>query len=83
MNARVSGRIICNIPDSQIDAARRGLGLAWMMQDFAIPLIESGDVVAVPDAWSGTFPGFHRYYPNRRPQSPAFAPVITALRWRG
>lgn len=83
MNVRVSGRIICNNRDVQIDAARRGLGLAWMMQDFAIPLIESGDVVGVLDDWCGEFSGFHLYYPSRRQHSHAFALVIGALRWRG
>lgn len=83
LNVRVSGRIICNNREVQIDAVRRGLGLAWMMQDYATPLIESGDVVGVLDDWCGEFPGFHLYYPSRRQHSHAFALVIAALRWRG
>lgn len=83
VNVRVSGRIICNDRAVQVDAARRGLGLAWMLQDFALPLLETGDLVAVLDDWSGEFPGFHLYYPSRRQHSHAFALVLRALRWRG
>jgi len=83
INVRVSGRIVCNNQEVRADAVRRGLGLAWMMQDFALPLLEDGDLVPVLDDWSGEFPGFHLYYPSRRQHSRAFALVIDALRWRG
>jgi len=29
------------------------------------------------------FPGYHLYYPSRRQQSPAFALLVEALRYRG
>lgn len=83
INVRVSGRIFCNNQEVRADAVRRGLGLAWMMQDFALPLLDDGDLVPVLDDWSGEFPGFHLYYPSRRQHSRAFALVIDALRWRG
>jgi DNA-binding transcriptional LysR family regulator len=83
LNVRVSGRIICNNRDVQVDAARRGLGLAWMLQDFATPLVETGELVAVLDDWCEEFPGFHLYYPSRRQHSHAFELILKALRWRG
>lgn len=83
LNVRVSGRFVCNNRNLQVDAARRGLGLAWMLQDFALPLIESGDLVGVLDDWCNEFPGFHLYYPSRRQHSHAFQLIINALRWRG
>lgn len=83
LKVRVTGRIICNNRNVQIDAAKRGLGLAWMLQDFALPLIESGELVGVLDAWCDEFSGFHLYYPSRRQHSHAFELIINALRWRG
>jgi len=33
--------------------------------------------------WCPPFPGYHLYYPSRRQQSPAFALLAEALRYRG
>lgn len=83
LNVRVSGRIICNNREVQVDAARQGLGLAWMLEDFAAPLVASGALVSVLDDWCEPFPGFHLYYPSRRQHSRAFELILKALRWRG
>ncbi|MFV0359252.1 LysR family transcriptional regulator [Tropicimonas sp.] len=83
INVRVSGRIICNNRDVQIDAARRGFGLAWMLQDFAVPLLETGEMVSVLSDWCAEFPGFFLYYPSRHQHSRAFDLVVKTLRWRG
>ena len=32
--------------------------------------------------WCPPFPGYHLYYPSRRQQSPAFALLVEALRYR-
>ncbi len=82
LNVRVSGRIICNNREVQVDAARQGLGLAWMLEDFAAPLVASGALVSVLDDWCEPFPGFHLYYPSRRQHSRAFELILKALRWR-
>ncbi len=83
LNVRVSGRVICNNRNVQIDAAKQGLGLAWILQDFALPIIERGELVGVLSDWCNEFPGFHLYYPSRRQHSHAFELIIKALRWRG
>jgi len=38
--------------------------------------------VSVLEDWYPPFPGHHFYYPIRRPASPAFAPLVDALRYR-
>lgn len=83
LNVRVSGRIVCNSRDVQIDAAKRGLGLAWLLRDAAMPHVTEGGLVTILDDWCEAFPGFHLYYPSRRQHSRAFELVITALRWHG
>lgn len=83
LNVRVSGRIICNNRVMQIDAVKRGFGLAWVMQDTAADLIEAGELVTVLDDWCNSFPGFQLYYPSRRQHTHAFELVVKALRWRG
>lgn len=83
LNIRVSGRIVCNSREVQIDAAKRGLGLAWMLRDAAEPLISAGVLAAILEDWCEPFPGFHLYYPSRRQHSRAFDLVIRTLRWRG
>ncbi len=82
VKVRVSGRIICNSRNMQIDAVRRGLGLAWMMEHTAEQVLEGGEAVKVLDDWCAPFPGFHLYYPSRHRHTPAFALVIDRLRWR-
>ena len=82
INVRVTGRIICNNRDVQIDAVRQGFGLAWMLRDVAAPCVASGELVTVLDDWCEPFPGFFLYYPSRRQHSRAFELVVNALRWR-
>ncbi|WP_313392162.1 LysR family transcriptional regulator [Sphingobium yanoikuyae] len=84
INVRVSGRIICNNKFMQIDAAARGLGLTWLLEEPNVKeRIAAGDLVTILDEWCEPFPGFHLYYPSRRQHSHAFRLVIDALRWRG
>ena len=47
------------------------------------PHLDAGDLVRVLADWTPPFPGYHLYYPSRRQQSPAFALLVEALRYRG
>ncbi|MBH1494008.1 hypothetical protein JY423_02190 [Stenotrophomonas maltophilia] len=81
-NVRVLGRIICNNKFMMIEAARRGLGVAWLLHEPEVDeLIASGQLVTVLDGWCDPFPGFYLYYPSRRQHSEAFKLVIDAVRW--
>jgi DNA-binding transcriptional LysR family regulator len=44
--------------------------------------IADGRLVRVLQDWCPPFSGYHLYYPSRRQQSPAFALVVEALRWK-
>ncbi len=84
INVRVSGRIICNNKFMQIDAACRGLGLTWLLEEPNVnQRISTGELTTILDDWCEPFPGFHLYYPSRREHSHAFRMVIDRLRWRG
>ena len=45
--------------------------------------VADGRLIRVLDDWTPPFPGYHLYYPSRRQQSPAFALLVEALRYRG
>lgn len=82
LNVRVEGQFVCNDVPMIIDAALDGLGLACLPDDYLLPLIREGKLVAVLEDWSPPFPGYHLYYPSRRLASPAFSLLIDALRYR-
>ena len=49
-----------------MDAACRGLGLAYMPEDIVASQIASGELVRVLEDWCPPFAGYHLYYPSRR-----------------
>jgi len=63
--------------------ALNGVGIAFMPDDIAQPDIDAGKLVRVLADWTPPFPGYYLYYPSRRQQSPAFALLAEALRYRG
>jgi DNA-binding transcriptional LysR family regulator len=82
VRVRVDGQITVNGIDELITAARVGLGLAFVPEDLAEPLITGGLLRTALDDWTPPYAGFHLYYPSRRQMSPAFAVVVAALRHR-
>lgn len=83
LKVRVDGQLVFNNIAMRIDAAKRGLGLAYMPEDHVEKYISRGELIRVLEDWCAPFPGYHLYYPNRRHTSPAFALVVDALRYRG
>lgn len=82
VNVRVAGQFTCNDVPMLIDAALDGHGLTCLPIDHLGPLVKSGHLISVLDDWCPPFPGYHLYYPSRRLQSPAFALLVEALRYR-
>lgn len=70
LEASVDGPLIVNDPQVAARAAVDGVGLAYLFEYDARPLIESGRLVRVLKEWSPPFPGFFLYHPSRR-QTPA------------
>jgi DNA-binding transcriptional LysR family regulator len=82
LNVRVEGQLIVNDIALARRAAMDGLGLAYLPDDYAAEALARGELVRVLGDWSPPFPGYHLYYPSRRQQSPAFALLVEALRYR-
>ncbi len=82
INIRVEGPLILNNTGLVLNAACEGLGIAFLLEDYAEPLILSGYLVRVLDDWCEPFGGYYLYYPSRRQHSPAFAIFLEAVRWR-
>jgi len=53
-----------------------------MLEDNVQAEIINGRLVRVLGDWCPPFAGYHLYYPSRRQQSPAFALLVEALRYR-
>jgi DNA-binding transcriptional LysR family regulator len=83
LKVRVEGQLVFNTIALMLDAALAGFGWAYLAQDHVKPLLDSGQLVQVLADWCPSYPGHHLYYPSRRQQSPAFAVLVEALRYRG
>ncbi len=80
INVRVEGQITLNSMPLVMEAVRAGHGIAYVMEDRALPLIESGEAERVMEVWCPPFDGYHLYYPSRRQPTPAFSLLVAALR---
>jgi DNA-binding transcriptional LysR family regulator len=83
VNVRVEGQLKVNDIAVIRKAALNGLGIAFIPEDLVERDIAAGELVRVLDDWTPPFPGYYLYYPSRRQQSPAFALLVEALRYRG
>jgi DNA-binding transcriptional LysR family regulator len=82
LNVRVDGPLVLNDMAMILDGALMGLGLAFVMEDQALPLIAEGRLVRVLEEWCPWFAGYHLYYPSRRQTPPAFTALMEFLRYR-
>jgi DNA-binding transcriptional LysR family regulator len=82
INVRVEGQLTTNDVAVMLRGVLNGLGIAIMLEDVVQPHLDSGALVRVLADWTPPFPGYHLYYPSRRQQSPAFALLVEALRYR-
>jgi len=82
INVRVEGQLIVNEVALARQAALDGLGIAYLPERYVQAFIDDGHLIRVLSDWSPPFPGYYLYYPSRRQQSPAFALLVDALRFR-
>ena len=82
MNVRVDGQLVFNSVRPILNAALAGFGLACLPDDLVRPHVSKGHLKRVLEDWCPPFPGYHLYYPSRRQNSPAFALLVDALRYR-
>jgi DNA-binding transcriptional LysR family regulator len=83
LKVRVEGQLVFNNIAMRLDAALKGLGLAYMPEDVVQAHVAKGRLVRVLSDWCAPFPGYHLYYPSRRQSSPAFTLFRDALRYAG
>jgi DNA-binding transcriptional LysR family regulator len=82
VNVKVEGQLTVNDNAVITQAALNSVGIAFIPEDVARPHLEAGKLVRVLADWTPPFPGYYLYYPSRRQQSPAFALLVEALRYR-
>ena len=82
LKVRVEGQLAFNDIALIREAAIAGFGIAFLPEDYVEAHVEAGRLATVLEDWTPPFPGYHLYYPSRRQQSPAFALVVDALRYR-
>lgn len=82
LKVRPEGQLAFNTITLALDAALAGLGLAYLPEDLVAGHIAKGRLVQALSDWSLQLSGYHLYYPSRRQQTPAFALLVDALRYR-
>lgn len=82
IKVRVEGQVTVNGSDECVNAAVAGLGVAFVIEDVALPRLRDGSLTRVLEDWTPPFRGYHLYYASRRQPSPAFHLVVDALRYR-
>lgn len=80
---RVEGQLVFSTATLILAAAVAGFGLAYLTEQQVQPYLDSGELERVLGDWCPPFPGYHLYYPDRRPASAAFTLLVEALRYRG
>jgi DNA-binding transcriptional LysR family regulator len=83
LRVRVDGQLTYNTTAQELNAALAGLGLAYVPEGMAQPLLAKRRLRRVLEDWCPPWSGYHLYYPSRRQSSPAFALLVNALRYRG
>jgi DNA-binding transcriptional LysR family regulator len=66
----VPGPLILNRTELMLQAALRGLGVAFVPQRLAEPHLKDGSLCALLEEWCPAYPGLFLYYPGHR-QVPA------------
>lgn len=83
LTVRVEGQLVFNSLHLMTEAALAGFGLAYLPAGEVWPHVETGQLVAVLEDWSPSYPGYRLYYPSRRQPSAAFTLLVEALRYKG
>lgn len=79
----VNGRLICNHYAFTLKGARLGLGLAYVLPSWLIEEdLRQGRLVAVLEAYCGTYAPVYLYYPSREFNTPPLKAFISHLKSR-
>ena len=76
----VPGPLILDHVELMAEAAAAGLGIAYVPERTAGPLVAAGRVVTVLDEWCPRIPGLFLYYPGHRQVPPGLRAFIDVLK---
>jgi DNA-binding transcriptional LysR family regulator len=82
LKVRVEGQLTFNNVAMVCKGVLDGFGLAFLPEDEVEEAVADGRLMRVLDDWTQPFRGYHLYYPSRRQQSPVFALLVDALRYK-
>jgi len=80
IQAKVDGTLIVDDIDLSIRAVLDGIGLAYLLYDYAAAHIASGRLVPLLEDWSPHLSGFFLYHSNRRQITPPLRALIDFLK---
>ncbi|WP_458094183.1 LysR family transcriptional regulator [Roseomonas sp. WA12] len=83
MAVEVQGPLTLDHVELMTEAARDGLGIAYVPEASASPLLRSGALVTVLEDWCPRFPGLCLYYPGHRHVPPGLRAFIDVLKELG
>jgi len=72
----VDGRVTVGELALAVRAARDGVGLAFVFEEYALDDLAQGRLVRVLEDWCPRFPGFMLYYPRQRQMPSALRAFI-------
>jgi DNA-binding transcriptional LysR family regulator len=80
MEISPTGRLTVSSAHNELQAALAGRGIAHVIDDYAKPLILSGQLVELLSDWSPILPHWFLYYPSRRLPSAAMRAFLDYMR---
>lgn len=80
---KVSGALVCNHYSMTLEAARKSLGVAYVLPDWLIKQdLQEGRLVSVLHDFCGHFPAVYLFYPGRELNKPQLSSLINFLKSR-
>lgn len=76
----VSGSLTLDNDELMLEAALRGVGLAYLSSWQANSLIAAGRLIRVLEDWTPAYPGLHLHYSSQRQLRPALRAFIDVMR---
>lgn len=76
----VQGPLAASDTETTVDAARRGVGLGYVLERRAQEEMSLGALEVVLPEWASTGPAFFAYYPSRKQTEPGLRQIIAMIR---
>jgi DNA-binding transcriptional LysR family regulator len=77
----VEGSLIANEGGLLVQATLGGAGILYVLEEFAAPMIATGQLVPLLEAWMPPpYEGFFLYYPSRRQKLASLRALVDFLR---